>query len=152
MANFLKTIIVRHRKENLKKCSLRGLEDDERLAFFKYPSSILPDLSHYFLLSVDGPPLQPDETRGMMILDGTWRLAEVMENNLPLPQVKRSLPLLKTAYPRRQDQVGGLATVEALFVAYTILGISTKGILDNYYWKNDFIHINDDWFKSKRVT
>jgi len=151
MANFLKTIIVRHRKENLKKCSLRGLEEDERLTFFKYPGCILPDLSHYFLLSVDGPPLQSDETRGMMILDGTWRLAEVMENNLPLPPVRRSLPLLQTAYPRRQDQVGGLATVEALFVAYTILRIPTEGILDNYYWKNDFIQINDDWFKSKRV-
>lgn len=151
MANFLKTIIVRHRKENLKKCSLRGLEDHAGLIFFKYPGCLLPDLSNYFLLSVDGPPLEPDEKRGMMILDGTWRLAEMMENNLPLPPARRSLPLLKTAYPRRQDQVGGLATVEALFVAYTILGIPTEGILDNYYWKNDFIQINDDWFKSKRV-
>ena len=139
MANFPKTIIVRHRRENLKKCSLRGLENRSDLLFFKYPGCSLPDLSNYFLLSVDGPELSSDETRGMMLLDSTWKLVEVMERNVTLPQERRSLPLLKTAYPRRQDQEGGLATVEALFFAHTILGRPTEGLLDNYYWKEDFI-------------
>jgi len=56
----------------------------------------------------------------------------------------RSLPIdLKTAYPRRQedcqDPERGLASVEALFAAYTILGRDTTGLLDFYYWKEDFL-------------
>ena len=143
----MKTIIVRHRRENLKKCSLKGLEERDDLLFFKYPSCCLPDLSNYFLLSVDGPPLEPNETRGMMLLDGTWRLAAVMEKNLPMPPVKRSLPPLQTAYPRRQDQEKGLATIEALAAAYAILGKPLEGLLDNYYWKEDFI-LSNAWLHS----
>lgn len=145
MANFVKTIIVRHRRENLKKCSLRGLEGRDDLLFFKYPGCTLPDLSNYFLLSLDGPLLEKDETRGMMLLDGTWRLAKVMEENLPLPVNRRSLPPLKTAYPRRQDEAMGLATVEALYAAYFIMGREASALLDNYYWKEDFLLKNMEW-------
>lgn len=148
MANFPQTIIVRHRRENLKKCSLRGLERRSDLHFFRYPGCQLPDLSNYFLLSVEGPLLEKGETRGMLLLDGTWKLAATIEKNLSMPPERRSLPPLQTAYPRRQDEERGLATVEALFAAYLILGYPTEGLLDNYYWKADFIQNNHAWFHS----
>ncbi|MCH9610647.1 MAG: hypothetical protein S4CHLAM81_06350 [Chlamydiales bacterium] len=101
------------------------------------------------MLATEGPELsKEDDNLGMFILDGTWKLATVMENNLPLPPIKRSLPPLTTAYPRRQEQEDGLATVEALFAAYVILGRNVDGLLDNYYWKRDFIMSNDLFFNS----
>jgi pre-rRNA-processing protein TSR3 len=146
------TIIIRHRKENLKKCSLRGLENRADLHFFSYPfspPSFPPsDLSHYVLLSFDGPLLSPqDSSKGLYLLDGTWRYTAQMAKQLPLPFEKRSLPPIHTAYPRCQSDFctnpeRGLATVEALFISLLILGRKTEGILDHYYWKKSFLEKN----------
>lgn len=146
MAKFPVTIIVRHRKENLKKCSLKGLEDREDIDFYTYPYCEIPDLSHYCMLTIDAPPLQKGEKYGLFLIDATWRLAETMKKNLTLPTIRRSLPELQTAYPRRQEEKRGLATLEALFAAYRILERPIDGLLDNYYWKDDFIRSNHEWF------
>ena len=145
------TIILRHRKENLKKCSLRGLEGRADFRFFTYPQDELPDLSHCILLTLDAPPLSREDCdRGIFLIDGTWRYAELMQNQLPKPHLfqKRSLPgNFQTAYPRRQtdclDPSKGLASIEALFVAYLTLGRSTDGLLDHFYWKDAFLKINN---------
>lgn len=147
MKNFIPTIILRHRRENLKKCSLKGLEMREDLLFFTYPNATLPDLSHYALLSFEGPLLsEEDRNKGLFLLDGTWRYAERMYRNTPqlesLP--RRSLPpAIQTAYPRRQEDCEapdrGLASVEALYIAYLLRGDDPKGLLDHYHWKEDFL-------------
>jgi pre-rRNA-processing protein TSR3 len=150
MFTFPPTIILRHRKENLKKCSLRGLENRSDLCFFTYPKDDLPDLSHYFLLTMDAPPLcEADKNLGIFLIDGTWRYAERMERQLPSPPTfqKRSLPPhVQTAYPRRQEDcpepARGLASAEALFLAYFLLGRCTQGLLDNYYWEEEFLKKN----------
>ena len=100
----MKTIILRHRRENLKKCSLRGLETHPELLFYTYPVDVLPDYSHFLLLNVGAPPLQKEDAeRGLFLIDGTWRLAQVMEKQLPWKLEARSLPGdFRTAYPRRQ--------------------------------------------------
>jgi pre-rRNA-processing protein TSR3 len=147
----LPTIIIRHPRENLKKCSLRGLEDRPDFLFFK-PRSILPDLSSYIYLQVGAKPLsQEDAQFGLLLLDATWRLAKSMETQLfeqtqmqGITLHARSLPPHhRTAYPRRQtdcpDPHAGLASIEALYLAYQILGRSTDGLLDHYHWKNDFL-------------
>src|ERR1700722_16657725 len=105
MFNFPPTIIFRHRRENLKKCSLRGLEGREDLLFFTYPSNQLPPVSNYILLTMDGPPLsEKDGSSGLLLLDGTWRYAERMQRQLSSPLIERSIPQgFQTAYPRRQD-------------------------------------------------
>lgn len=58
----------------------------------------------------------------------------------------RSLQGFQTAYPRvsRQgtDPCNGLASVEALFLAYHILGRPTAGLLDHYRWADEFLRIN----------
>lgn len=150
MQTFPPTVVLRHRKENLKKCSLRGLEGREDFLFYTYPKHALPDLSGYLILSLDAPPLtSKDADRGLFVLDGTWRYSERMfENTQGLDKLeKRSLPgIFKTAYPRAQedcpDPRRGLASIEAIFIAYLILGRDTTGLLDNYYWKDDFLRYN----------
>jgi pre-rRNA-processing protein TSR3 len=144
MFYFPPTVILRHQRENLNKCSLRGLESREDLIFLTYPKSPLPDLSHYCLLTIGAPLLtESDRDFGLFLIDGTWRHAKTMAKIVPPEIRQRSLPLLKTAYPRRQDDCPdpnqGLASVEALYVAYQILGRKAEGLLDHYYWKDQFL-------------
>lgn len=150
MQHFPPTYILRHRRENLKKCSLRGLEGRADMRFLSYPGAILPNLNSYILLALDAPPLTAaDADRGLFILDGTWRYAAKMQKFVDSQVVleKRSIPAgFQTAYPRRQDDCpepdAGLASVEALYIAYHILGRDTSGLLDNYYWREDFLAKN----------
>lgn len=144
----MKTVILRHRRENLKKCSLTGLEKHPDLQFFTYPVDLLPDFSQYLLLKVGAPPLTlEDRHRGLFLIDGTWRLAQIMEKQLPWKLEARSLPGgYKTAYPRKQtecpDPESGLSSIEALFIAHHLLGRSTEKLLDRYYWKEIFLRYN----------
>lgn len=150
MQSFLPTIILRHKRENLKKCSLRGLETREDFQFFSYPNPDLPDLAGYFLLSMEGAPLsKEDYAQGLLVLDGTWRYAEKMYQNVPaLKKIEtRSLPSgFRTAYPRKQEDCAeperGLASIEAIFLAYHLLGRNTDGLLDLYHWQQQFLDIN----------
>ncbi|MBS0616137.1 MAG: hypothetical protein JSR58_06265 [Verrucomicrobia bacterium] len=145
MFYFPPTIILRHRRENLKKCSLSGLETREDMRFYTYPKDSLPDVAGYVLLTMDAPVLTPaDAGRGLLLIDGTWRYAAQMRRVVPEGIIERSLPSqYRTAYPRRQedcpDPEKGLASIEALYVAYHILGRSTEGLLDCYFWKNGFL-------------
>ena len=140
------TLIWRHRRENLKKCSLRGLERRADMRFFTYPKSAPLISRDYIILSLDGEPLS-EKDRGLLLLDGTWRLAEKMHTQLPEGLPKRRIPKdFKTAYPRRQEDCdepeSGLASVEALYIAYTIMGKDPTGLLDHYHWKDQFLERN----------
>ncbi len=149
MSPFLPTIILRHRRENLKKCSLRGLETRTDMRFFTYPKNFPPILTNYILLDLNGPPLTiGDKHLGLFLVDGTWNRAKTMTASIKEPLITRSLPNdIRTAYPRRQpscdDPERGLASIEALFVAYKILHLDTTGLLDRYYWKESFLKFNN---------
>lgn len=147
MNKLVSTIILRHRKENLKKCSLRGLESRPDCLFLTYPVDPLPDLSSYVILTLDAPLLSPsDKDYGLFLVDATWRYAAKMCEDLPLGQ-RRSLPRLKTAYPRYQtacsDPDAGLASIEALYAAYLLTGRDPAGLLDNYHWREAFLKNNE---------
>lgn len=150
MQSFPQTVILRHRKENLKKCSLRGLESRDDFVFYTYPSSDFPMFSDYIMLSIDGEPLSPsDSDKGLLILDATWRYAEKMCKFVESKQnwVKRSIPAhWRTAYPRVQNDCPnpdqGLASIEAIYVAYKLLGRDTSGLLDTYHWRDVFLARN----------
>lgn len=155
MQYFPQTYILRHQRENLKKCSLRGLEKRKDCHFFVYPTSILPDLSSHILLAMDAPPLLPsDANKGLFLLDATWRYAAKMLHFVESNQTaveKRSIPKgFRTAYPRRQDDCPdpeeGLASIEALYIAYAIMGRNLEGLLDGYYWKDLFLEKNKHLF------
>jgi len=151
MQTFLPTVIMRHRLENLKKCSLRGLENRPDCIFLTYPYDHLPDLTEVNILSFDGPVLSvADKAKGLLILDATWRYAAKMAKLIhPKYQVNyRSLPAhYRTAYPRKQvdcsDPHRGLASIEAIYLSYLLLDRPVDGLLDNYYWKDQFLLINN---------
>lgn len=154
-------LIYRHRRENLKKCSLRGLESNPNFKFLTYPKDSLPNLDHYILLDISAPPLTiTDCYKGLFILDATWRYAATMLNQIQ-PQIKtmirRSIPsFISTAYPRRQEDCPnpktGLASVEALYTACAIMGWTTENLLDHYYWKNEFLEMNKVFFKELKTS
>lgn len=146
----MKTIIIRHQRENLKKCSLRGLETRQDMLFLSYPTCSLPPLEKYILLTLDAPPLTAaDQVYGLLLIDATWRLAQKMQDVLHLNShpLRRSLPGgFVTAYPRRQTDcphpTEGLASVEALYISYHLLHRPTAGLLDHYHWKEIFLEKN----------
>jgi len=149
--SFPPTIVIRHRKENLKKCSLSGLEGRSDFLFFRYPLQKSLFCNNYVLLTLDAEEeLSAAEAHyGLLILDATWRYATGMEKALPRDASlkKRRLPQrLMTAYPRRQsdcsDPNSGLASIEAIVCAYAILGRNLDGLLDYYYWKDSFLEKN----------
>lgn len=151
MSEYPATIIIRHARENKKKCSLRGLEGRSDMQFYTYPRCSLPDVAGYIVLDVEGEPLtKRDSNKGLILVDGTWRLAEKMFRNIPElePLERRSIPKgFKTAYPRRQDDCpdpeAGLASIEALYIAYLASGRPVDGLLDEYFWKEQFISLNN---------
>ena len=155
MKKFLPTIILRHRRENLKKCSLRGLESHTDLEFHTYPvtnvATLAPKLEGYCLLHIDGEPIQKEDLqKGLLLIDCNWIHVDKMAPQKVLQDrqmTKRSIPPeWKTAYPRRQthcdDPDRGLATVEALFIFWAIAGEIRLDFLEHYRWKRQFLERN----------
>ncbi len=145
------TLILRHQKENRKKCSLTPLETDPEFLFISYPKDPLIDLSSYLLLSLEGEPLSfQDQNKGLFLIDGTWRYAALMQKWVCSQQkvALRTLPKeVLTAYPRKQthcsDPFRGLASIEALYFAFVILKREKKTLLDHYYWREEFLQKNE---------
>ncbi len=142
------TVIVVHPKERKSKCTVQPLRSHEKFVFWKYPRKEADFLQGYVRLGLEGPLISPaDADSGLLVLDGTWRLAEKMEpdyQELPV----RSLPAWKTAYPRVSKQYAdpstGLATIEAIYIAYYLMGLDTTGLLEGYYWADQFLELNRD--------
>lgn len=149
----LPTIIVVHPKERKSKCTVQTLRARDDFLFWKYPRKEPEKLPQYVRLGMGGPLIsEADQASGLLVLDGTWRLAEKMEadyEELPV----RSLPDWKTAYPRVSKQFddpeSGLATIEAIFIAYHLLGYETKGLLDGYHWAAEFLNRNQDYLMNE---
>ncbi len=105
-------------------------------------------LDGYVRLGFGGPALSTDDaTHGLLVLDGTWRLVDPMEQAFADVPV-RSLPELQTAYPRTsklfEDPDGGLATIEAIYAAYRLMGRDADSLLAEYRWANEFVSLNAD--------
>ena len=145
-AVFPPTVIVRHSRENPRKCSVVPLRGRADLVFLPYPVKQRPPLDGYLRLAADGPPLtDADAACGLLLLDGSWRWASAMTRDF-VDVTPRSLHGWRTAYPRTSklgtDPDNGLASVEALYVAYHILGRATIGLLDHYRWAAEFLRVN----------
>ncbi len=140
------TIIVRHPRENPRKCSVIPLQGREDVLLVPYPAADLPPLDNYIRLAADGPELSPaDCNSGILLLDGSWRSASRMTRDFEAVP-PRSLHGWKTAYPRVSkqgtDPDNGLASIEALYIACHILGRPTEGLLDHYHWAAQFLELN----------
>ncbi|MCS6849547.1 MAG: hypothetical protein NZ700_00080 [Gemmataceae bacterium] len=146
MVDYPPTIVIRHPHENPRKCSILPLRGRPDLIWFTFPPTTPLSLEGYVRLSAAGPELTPaDRACGLLLLDGSWRWAAVMARQFADVPV-RSLHGWKTAYPRASklgtDPENGLASVEALFAAYHILGRPTTGLLDHYHWAEEFLRLN----------
>jgi pre-rRNA-processing protein TSR3 len=140
------TVIIRSRRENPKKCSILPLRGRADLLFLPYPLNPVPQLPGYIRLAAEGQELSSEDANsGLLLLDASWRWAEAMTQSF-LEVPARSLHGYQTAYPRKSkrgtDPDNGLASIEALFLAYHILGRPTVGLLDHYLWAEDFLRIN----------
>jgi pre-rRNA-processing protein TSR3 len=140
------TVIVRHPRENPRKCSVLPLRGLPGLVFLSYPVKERPDLTGYIRLAAEGPELSAaDAGAGVLLLDGSWRRAGAMIREFA-DVAPRSLHGWRTAYPRVSklgtDPDNGLASVEALFIAHHVLGRPTEGLLDQYRWREQFLRLN----------
>lgn len=143
---FPPTVIVVHPREKRSKCTVEPLRGRVGFVFWTFPDNGPEPLDGYVRLGLGGPVLSSDDkSRGLLVLDGTWRLADRMEKffrHVPL----RSLPSVQTAYPRASyvypDPAGGLATIEAIYAAYRTLDWPCDGLLDHYHWQAEFLSRN----------
>ena len=146
MRNYPPTVIVVHPRERRSKCSVEPLRGHNDFIFRAFPEANREPLDGYVRLGIGGPVLtDADADRGLLVLDGTWRLAARMDpfyEDIPA----RTLPDFKTAYPRKsrlfEEPKAGLATIEAIYAACRILGRPTDGLLDRYHWRTDFLEFN----------
>ena len=105
------------------------------------------DATGFILLAVDAPPLSlADQGLPLLLLDSTWRWLPQLNACVTGEPIKRSIPgSLHTAYPRVsktfEDPAGGLASIEALYVARKLLGDEDPELLHDYHWKDEFLAI-----------
>jgi pre-rRNA-processing protein TSR3 len=144
--SFPVTVIVVHPRERRSKCSVEPLRTYPEFRFWNFPRRGPEALDGYVRLGLGGEQLTAvDAQRGLLVLDGTWKYAGRMEldfDELPV----RSLGPWLTAYPRRSklydDPAAGLATIEAVFAAYTQMGRDTTNLLASYRWREEFLTLN----------
>ena len=143
----VQTTVIRHPKERISKCSLRFLHDRSEMTFLRGKPELRFDATGFLLLAVDAPPLSIDDAgKPLLLLDSTWRWLAQLQDCVVGEPVRRSIPGgLRTAYPRVSkvfdDPAGGLASIEALYVARKVLGDDDPALLDGYHWKEDFLQI-----------
>ena len=152
-------VVVDH-KENRRKCSLTPIEGLPGVDFVRLsarsgeqrPFELPPGI----LLAVDAPPLEAGdrhllEAGALILIDATWaRLPAVGRRLAPRPGARierRSLPAAaRTAYPRvskvHRDPDGGLASIEALYLATAILGEPRPALLEGFHWREEFLALN----------
>lgn len=149
----LPVVIIRHPRERLSKCTLEPLRGRRGFTFHKATPRFRFDCAGYILLALDAPQLSAADLRsdsagqaprGLLLLDSTWRLLPTLNNALEGEPIKRTLSVdTKTAYPRiskvAEDPEGGLASIEALYLALRMLGHDDKSLLKDYYWREAFL-------------
>ena len=137
--------IIRHPRERLSKCSLEPLRGRPDLQFLVARPGFRFDATGYTLLELGAPPITAaDRERPLLLLDSTWRWLPQLQEALEGTPVPRSIPShFETAYPRVsklfEDPAGGLASVEALYLARALVGEPDPSLLDGYRWKDEFL-------------
>lgn len=136
--------VIRHPKERRSKCSLTPLEGRGDIDFLRARPGWEFDVTGYTVLALGAPPLSVEDAgRPLLLLDSTWRLLPQLEACLVGEGHHRTLPPIETAYPRiskiERDPTGGLASVEALYLARLLVGERDDRLLEHYYWREKFM-------------
>ncbi|MGJ8640431.1 MAG: hypothetical protein ACSHYA_13675 [Opitutaceae bacterium] len=136
--------IIRHPKERRSKCSLTPLEGRPDFSFYRARLGWEFDMTGFTVLALGAPEMsEADAGRPLLLLDSTWRLLPQIESCLAGNGVRRTLPAVPTAYPRiskiSDNPLGGLASIEALYLAKLLVGERDDSLLDSYYWRDPFL-------------
>jgi len=142
-------LILRDARESAAKCSLTPLRGLDGIRFQSWHPEQRYAVGKRVLLHPDGELLTPaDAGADLLLLDCAWRRLPRMRASLDGELALRRLPLLRTAYPRRsklfEDPDQGLASVEALYAALSILGHPRRELLDGYRWRARFLAANPE--------
>lgn len=153
--------ILVDRSEKVQKCTILPLEYRKDFRIVRFPRGVpLPPLDGDLLLHPDGealdtlaPKLKVDHPVTMLSsIDCVWkRLPNILRwVGTPLPRLAGIPKGFVTAYPRRNkenlDPEGGLATIEALFIAAAFLGTWDETLLAEYHWGAEFLALNGRTF------
>jgi len=142
-----KVTVIRHPRENLKKCSLRHLHTHPNFEFFTAVDGFSFDATGYTVLEIDAPGMSPEDIgRPLLLLDSTWHLLPKIRAKIYGNFVSRSLPAsIISAYPRiskMHSDPSGLATVEALYAALRAMGDIDCQIIKDYPFALSFLKLN----------
>lgn len=143
----MEILILRDPRESAAKCSLTPLRGLPGVRFVEYHPERRVDARGLVLLDPEGDPLGPDDRgRGLFLIDCSWRRVRSLRRTVDGDPVRRRLPVLRTAYPRRSatfpDPDAGLASVEALYAATVLLGEPREELLRDYRWREEFLAAN----------
>jgi len=113
-------LILRDPKESWKRCSLAPLRGVDGVRFVTFRQGLEVDVGDRILLDPSAPELDPaDRGRPLFLIDSSWRRLPLLRSAIVGDPTARSLPRVRTAYPRRsrtfEDPESGLASIEALF-------------------------------------
>ena len=152
--------ILMDKYENERKCTIAPLSDRPDFFIRKFSGAgPFAPFQTDCLLHIDGEDLSLMDTSQMKslgLIDCNWKHVAPTVQRLakPLPRLVRIPEGFETAYPRRnaqgKDPDGGLATIEALFIAAAFLGFWDESLLEKYYFKGEFLSKNKAlWAKYK---
>ena len=152
--------ILMDKRENPRKCTIHPLKDrpDFEVRYFSKNRPIAAFTADC-LLHIDGEDLSSlpkGRFQSLALIDCTWKKVGPALGRVarPLPPLVRIPSGFTTAYPRKNmegnDPEGGLATIEALFIAAAFLGFWDESLLEKYYFKDAFLRENSaNWQKYK---
>ena len=134
-------------REPAKKCSLTPLRGMAGVRFVPLPGDKRVDAGRRIWLHPDGDELGPaDRGIGLLLIDCTWRRVSKLSKRIDGELIRRRLPKLFTAYPRRSkltpDPEHGLASVEALYAAIALLDGPHPELLAQFRWAAEFLAAN----------
>lgn len=146
--------VILDNSETPNKCTISPLSDRADFHLISVQANrILGPLRSHILLHHEGQCLTEIRTSlspdvGIASVDCIWRRLDKLLARIarPLPQLARIPEGFVTAYPRRSenhsDPRGGLATIEAIFIARALLGQWDSTLLSRYFFGRKFIELN----------
>ena len=143
----LDILILRDPRESVAKCSLTPLRGAEGVRFVQFRREQKVQAEGRILLTPEGELLgRADRGRGILLIDCSWRRVPQLLGTVVGEIVRRRLPELVTAYPRKSkdnlDPATGLASIEALHAASVIMGERSEALLESYLWRDEFLRAN----------
>lgn len=146
--------IIEDARENPKKCTVSPLKYRDDFHFFiaRKDNRIAP-LQATWLLHHEGECMsaldRAETVSGIAVIDCIWRRLDRIFPRIDtqLPRLVKIPPEFVTAYPRKSkdgsDPSGGLATIEAIFIAAAFAGNWDESLLKEYYFGLEFLRLNE---------